>query len=221
MVDSICADAISYLQNNAAKENAMSMIETLRVSDSFKVKNRMIFYKDQLVEDLSNSWFTTSELLDHVGRFKIVDFEKYINEHANSGNLHLITEFIEQTQGQSLCPDVLRKWLKSYGREQSLDEWHKFEMEVQSSNYPRTVVEADIEEMDDDAIMSFVRKHRRNNIPVWHDLRVRIHRINSGTDNYYAGCDKQQERRWSYRYAAGLIADIDEDDLMRMFDDPQ
>jgi len=218
MVDSIYTDAISYLQHNAAKENAMSMIETLRVSDSFKVKNRMIFYKDQLVEDLSNSWFTTSELLYCVGRFKTVDFEKYINEHANSENSHLITEFIEQTQGQNLCPEVLRKWLKSYGREQSLDEWHKFEMEVQSDNYPRTIVEADIDEMDDDDIMSFVRKHRRNNIPVWHDLRVRIYRINTGTDDYYAGCDKQQARRWSYRYAAGCIANIDEDDLMQMFE---
>ena len=185
---------------------------------SFKVKNRQIFFNGKMVEDLSNRWYTATELLQTLAGSKTKLFEEYINEHAHSDGTDLITGFIKKTKGQYPCPDVLRKWLKSYGREQSLDEWHKFEMEVQSSNYPRTVVEADIEEMDDDAIMSFVRTHRRNNIPVWHDLRVRIHRINSGTDNYYAGCDKQQERRWSYRYAAGLIADIDEDDLMCMFE---
>lgn len=202
----------------------MSMIEIhcapgsirIRQSDSFKIKNRKIYYKNQLVEDLNNSWSTTSELMEYAGRFDIIDFENYLAEHKNADSNHIISDFIEH-QGCNYCPNVLRKWLKSYGVAQTLASWHRFEMDVVTNQYPCTFVDADVAEMDDDEVMSFVRKHRQNNIPIWHELRKQLYCIDSGQNGYREG-DKQSNRQQAYRYAAGKIANMEDEDIWDMLE---
>ncbi len=185
----------------------------------FKVKNRQIFYKGKMVENLENSWFTPTELPYSIAGFSVEGFEEYIKTHGHVNPNHILLGYNNQERKGERCPDVLAKWLKSYGiKNPTMPDWHAFVKDVETGKYPCNFVDADVTEMDDDEVMSFVRKHRRHNIPIWHDLRVQIYHINHD-DNGYDECDKQHERRLAYRYAAGRIANMDDEDLMQMMED--
>ncbi len=185
---------------------------------SFKVKNRQIFFNGTMVENLENSWFTASELTYSVTGFRIDRFEQYIDAHGHVDPDHILLGYNNQERKRERCPDVLTKWLKSYGIENpTMSDWHAFVTDIQMDKYPCTIVVADVAEMDDDEIMNFVRKHRRYNIPIWHDLRVQIYHINHN-NNGYDEYDKQHDRRLAYRHAAGRIANMDYDDIMQMME---
>jgi hypothetical protein len=180
----------------------------------FKAKRKCIYMGDTLVIDLSNSYFTPSEVID----FLVWHADPKKSEAAlRKGKLD---DYFDKCHDQGkIFPRILTKWMKDYGYEPNLKGWRKFDEDYTFDRLPCNPVSADISKMSDPQLRAFVRKHGLSNIEHYHRLRMDLMRIDDPDDSYYSSqaptpAARQHEKLVSWRYAALRITGMDHEDAM-------
>jgi hypothetical protein len=188
---------------------------------SFVIKSKQVYLGDNLVIDLSNSWFTPKEVI----RYLVVSKETKKIEHAiRTGT---VADFLEKSSTSELIfPELLAKWMTEYGYETNFKGWLKFEEDLNFNRLPKHPVKEDISCMSPQKVRAFVRKHGLRNIEHYHVLRTQLMRIDDPNDSYYSfelltPAARQWEKKVAWYYAALRITGLDHEDayikLSRMY----
>lgn len=172
----------------------------------FKWRDNQLFYEGKLVADLSNSYWEPREaaIIANNHEIQIEDYQKIAKRGKD------LTHLFDKLD---VMPARLAARLVRYGYQPSRAGLKKYHREELTDAWPRAVIAADVESMDDAKVRRFVKKHVHKNLHVMHQLDACLDRI-SAKDGYCHPSERPFERAGAYRYAAMLLAGRGEQDCI-------